>query len=98
MTIPARSTASSPGAPTVAPPTGRVPSGDLFRAHLRALAADDRRLDATVGRSLSAGAHDSASLLALQMDVYRYSTELELAGRLLERATSAVRQILQSGT
>lgn len=66
----------------------------------RALSAVERvaqaqlRLDevlrtASEGKGLSAGA-----LLALQADVYRSSQLLELAGKVVERATSGVKQVL----
>ncbi len=39
---------------------------------------------------------DSAQLLALQAGIYRYSEALELATKLVDRASNAVRTTLQS--
>jgi hypothetical protein len=37
-----------------------------------------------------------AELLALQAQVYRASQELDLAGKVVEKATGGVRQVLQT--
>lgn len=47
-------------------------------------------------RSTRAGTLSYERLLALQAGVYRYTREVELAGKLVERSTSALRQTLQS--
>jgi hypothetical protein len=50
-----------------------------------------RAIDAThVGSSI-----DPADLIALQVGVYRYSESVDLASRLIDRATSAVKTVLQ---
>ncbi len=83
--------------PVDAPPKavgGLEPSGALSAVD-RVVAAQ-QRLDAVLrmaseGNGLSAGA-----LLALQADVYRSSQLLELAGKVVERATSGVKQVLST--
>lgn len=40
-------------------------------------------------------AHDPASLLALQAGVYKYVEAVDLASKLVDRATSAVKTVLQ---
>jgi hypothetical protein len=39
--------------------------------------------------------HDPAALLALQAGVYRYVEAVDLASKLVDRATSAVKTVLQ---
>ncbi len=39
---------------------------------------------------------DPADLIALQAGVYRYSETVDLASRLIDRATAAVKTVLQS--
>lgn len=53
-------------------------------------------LAAVVARGPSAPALDSRALLALQAGMYRYTQELELAGRVVDRTTQAVKTTLQS--
>jgi len=40
---------------------------------------------------------DPAELIALQAGIYRYSEAIDLTGKLVDRATSAVRTVLQGG-
>ena len=40
---------------------------------------------------------DSAELIALQAGIYRYSEAIDLTAKLVDRATSAVRTVLQGG-
>jgi hypothetical protein len=40
---------------------------------------------------------DAAELIALQAGIYRYGEAVELAAKLVDRATSAVRTVLQGG-
>lgn len=79
----------------------RAPRDDgAFRGYLRGaaqqLAAGDRMLASVVARGPTAPAMDTSSLLALQAGMYRYTQELELAGRVVDRTTQAVKTTLQS--
>jgi hypothetical protein len=40
---------------------------------------------------------DPGTLIALQAGIYRYSEVVDLAGKLVDRASNAVRTVLQSG-
>lgn len=82
-------------------PAARAPHDEGgFRGYLRdaahQLAAGDRMLASVVTRGPTAPAMDTTSLLALQASMYRYTQELELAGRVVDRATQAVKTTLQS--
>lgn len=59
------------------------------------MASGERMIDKAL-RSTRAGTLSYERLLALQAGVYRYTREVELAGKLVERSTSALRQTLQS--
>lgn len=62
-----------------------------------------RRVDAgeaLVRRALGhdLGNLDAAALIAVQAGIYHYTEALELAGKLVDRATGAVRTVLQPGS
>jgi hypothetical protein len=48
-----------------------------------------------VRQGLAGRAYTPADLLAMQAQVYRYTQELELVSKLVERGTSTVKTILQ---
>lgn len=86
--------------PRPAPPRPHEEGG--FRDHLARAAArlseGDAALDASMRRAMRGEGLDQGQLIALQSGVYRYSQEMELASRLVDRATQAVKQTLQSQT
>ena len=41
--------------------------------------------------------YDTASLIALQTGIYRYTEAVDLASKIVDRATNAVRTVLQGG-
>ena len=58
--------------------------------------AAQRRLDRVLCLAQSGRGFSPAELLALQTNVYRASQELDLAGKLVEKATSGLKQVLQT--
>jgi hypothetical protein len=68
-----------------------------FGQMLRALGREVDRGEATVKRVLSpAGAEMSpGELLALQAGIYRYSEAVDLSAKLVDRATSGLKTVLQ---
>jgi hypothetical protein len=69
-------------------------------AFSRALRGLGREID--VGEKQTAGAsqlrsYDTASLIALQVGIYRYTEAVDLASKIVDRATSAVKTVLQGG-
>lgn len=46
----------------------------------------------------SLGSLDAAALIAVQAGIYRYTEVVELAGKVVDRASSGVRSVLQSGS
>jgi hypothetical protein len=62
----------------------------------RQMARGQRRIERAVRRARHGGGLAPEQLLALQAGVYRTTQELELASKLVEKATGAVKQTLQS--
>jgi hypothetical protein len=80
-----------------APPVARSDGEATFESALDRLAGEIDRGEALVRRGLHGGASlDAAQLIALQAGIYRYSEAVDLASKLIDRATSAVRTTLQS--
>jgi hypothetical protein len=60
------------------------------------VAQAQHRLDRVLALSQSGKTFSPAELLGLQAQVYSASQELDLAGKVVEKATSGVKQILQT--
>ena len=76
-----------------------APQRSSFAEVLRALG---RRVDAgeaVVRKALHSdlGGLDARALIAVQAGIYHYTEAIELAGKLVDRAASAVRTVLQPG-
>ena len=80
-------------------PAGETHEGpsfaDVLRQAAESMAEGQTRIDRAVRRG-ARGETDPGRLLALQAGVYRYTQELELASKLVDKATSAVKTTLQS--
>jgi hypothetical protein len=73
-------------------------SPSAFRRVLEGLGGsidEGERIVAAAARGYSS--LDSAELIALQAGIYRYSEAIDLTAKLVDRATSAVRTVLQGG-
>jgi hypothetical protein len=55
-----------------------------------------KRMDDVLALAQSGKSFSPAELLALQSQVYRASQELDLAGKVVEKATGGVKQVLQT--
>jgi hypothetical protein len=60
------------------------------------VAAAQKRMDAVLELAQSGKSFTPAELLSLQSQMYRASQELDLAGKVVEKATAGVKQILQT--
>ena len=58
--------------------------------------AAQSRMDHILQLAESGKAFSPAELLSLQAHVYRASQELDLAGKVVEKATNGVKQVLQT--
>ena len=60
------------------------------------VAAAQKRMDVVLELAQSGKSFTPAELLSLQTQMYRASQELDLAGKVIEKATGGVKQILQT--
>ena len=72
-----------------------APSSQTVRA-LDQVCAAQKRLDHILALAESGRSFSPTELLALQAQVYRASQELDLAGKVLEKAAGGVKQVLQT--
>ncbi|HEY3253625.1 MAG TPA: hypothetical protein VGJ91_06740 [Polyangiaceae bacterium] len=66
----------------------------------RAMRGLGREID--LGEARTAGAsqlrsYDTGTLIALQVGIYRYTEAVDLASKIVDRATNALRTVLQGG-
>jgi hypothetical protein len=66
-----------------------------FARILRGLGREVDRGEHMVGRALHGGDLGPGELLALQAGVYRYSEAVDLAAKLVDRATNGVKTVIQ---
>jgi hypothetical protein len=76
-----------------------APHGERSSAFSKALRGVGRAIDggeALIARAArgNLGGLDSAQLIALQAGIYRYSEAIDLVGKLVDRATSAVKTVV----
>ena len=60
------------------------------------VAAAQKRMEAVLELAQSGKSFTPAELISLQSQMYRASQELDLAGKVIEKATGGVKQILQT--
>ncbi|MEI9941213.1 MAG: hypothetical protein WDO69_28680 [Pseudomonadota bacterium] len=87
---------ASPALP--AAPKARAREGES--GFVRVMRGLGREID--VGEARTAGAarlqnYDAGTLIALQVGIYRYTEAVDLASKIVDRATNAVRTVLQGG-
>lgn len=80
---------------------GRVDSAQAARSQQAVQVLDrvteaQKRLDNLLALAESGRSFSPAELLAVQAHVYRASQELDLAGKVVEKATGGVKQVLQT--
>lgn len=69
---------------------------DALRQTFASIDRGERLLDRVIGSARRGAAFTNQELIAIQAGVYRYTQALELAGKLVDKLTGAVRQTLQS--
>jgi len=80
------------------PAEPRAPGPSSFELVLRRLGKNVEAGERIVaGAARGYASLDAAELIALQAGIYRYSEAIELTAKLVDRATSAVRTVLQAG-
>jgi hypothetical protein len=96
---PAVSSPPCPPGPATPPQARASDEGpSAFSRVLNGLATNIERGEGVAERAAKGGqvSSDPASLIALQADMYRYVEAVDLASKLVDRATGAVKTVLQS--
>ena len=79
-----------------AAPTVRSVGETALRASVQSIVRGERLVNGVIHAARHGAAFSNEQLIAIQAGVYRYTQELELAGKLVDKATGAIRQTLQS--
>lgn len=64
---------------------------------LRRVSSGERYMDSIVRQGLSGRAFTNEELLTVQARIYRYTQEVELVSKIVDKTTGAVKTVLQSG-
>lgn len=89
-----------PSAPAELAPARGAPEPAAFRRVVDTLGARIDAGDALMQRALKGGLGelDPGALIAVQAGIYRYVEAVDLTAKLVDRAGTAVRTVLQSGS
>jgi hypothetical protein len=74
------------------------PLTEAGRRLLSRISRGERFVEQVVRGAASGAAYTPADLLAIQAQVYRYTQEVELVSKFVDRATNAVKTVLQQGS
>jgi len=93
-----RAGAGEPGSPFHRPSIEGPSFREVLSAAARRIGEDGEELERWMGggRGRAGVPPDAEGLLAAQATVYRYSQEVELAAKLVDKLTGAVRQVVSS--
>ncbi len=89
-----------PSASAPTPASAAVPSSAAPEPFSRALRGLGREIDVGEARTAAASqlhSYDTSTLIALQVGIYRYTEAVDLASKIVDRATNAVKTVLQGG-
>lgn len=86
------------GPPRVGAAQGAEPLTDAGRRLLSRISRGERFVEQVVHGASSGAAYTPADLLAIQAQVYRYTQEVELLSKFVDRATNTVKTVLQQGS
>jgi len=96
-----RAPASTEAATVLPPPSAREAASPSFAQVLRGLGREidsgETAMRSAVASMRAGGDFSPSQLIALQSGVYRYSEAIDLASRLVDRATSGVKTVVQGG-
>jgi hypothetical protein len=79
-----------------APPPERVPERSVVARVLTDVATGQREMDRIIHMAKGGRTFSSAELLGMQARIYRLSQELDLASKLVEKATGGVKQAMST--
>lgn len=104
--MPSSSLRIEPGLPKGAPSSGFEPAPPApvapttpsrFAQALRSLGREIDGGEKQMAAASELRDYDTRTLIALQAGIYRYTEAVDLASKIVDRATSAVHTVLQSG-
>lgn len=72
-----------------------APLESPFSRALRGLGREVDQGERQVARAAELRNYDTASLIALQVGIYRYTEAVDLASKIVDRGTNAIRTVLQ---
>lgn len=73
-----------------------TPAAQKITDALDRVSSAQKRMDDVLALAQSGKSFSPAELLALQSQVYRASQEIDLAGKVVEKATGGIKQVLQT--
>jgi hypothetical protein len=80
----------------LAPLVGRSPAGNLVEQVVGGLEQGQLQLDRLIQAGASGQRFSNAELLSLQASLYKYTLELDLTGKVVEKATTGLRDVLKT--
>ncbi len=86
------------GPPRVTGAQGTEALTEAGRRLLSRISRGERFVEQVVHGASSGAAYTPADLLAIQAQVYRYTQEVELLSKFVDRATNTVKTVLQQGS
>ena len=89
-------TAGGPLSARAPQPTAEPAAPGMAERSLRRIVSNQQQLERSMRRALRGDDFSPQQLLALQMQVHKYSTEVEAVSRVVDRVTGAVKQAMQT--
>ena len=86
----------SPESTDLVPLVGPPPAGNLVEQVVGGLERGQLQLDRLIEAGASGRRFSNAELLSLQASMYKYTLELDLTGKVVEKATSSLRDVLKT--
>lgn len=81
---------------TAAEAPAKVSEPGLVERKMHRIVDNQKRLERAMNRAMRGGDFSPQQLLALQMQVHKYSLEVETVSRVVDRVTGAVKQAMQT--
>jgi len=78
------------------PVTERAPIPERLRELARSISSGERAVDRVIAQAAAGKDFSTPELIAIQARVYRYTQELELVSKLVDKACAGVKQTLQT--
>jgi hypothetical protein len=87
---------AGPLSPAAAPAPSATPGAEAAKRLVTRMLDDEAAVDRGLHAAMSGRQMSAPQLLVLQAQVIQYSQELEVASRVVDKATGAVKQVLQT--